>query len=106
MNLNTQIAEVLGWHVIDYEKLGWARNPDGFPEEIPNWQADMNACIRDLWPLLVEKGVTGINFKIIDGRVFCEIWNPESLHDEDEQEGETPAESFCKAWLEAMGGMI
>lgn len=111
-DLNTQIAEVLGWTVgywndpSDPEAGHTWVLPDGSERsDTPNWQADMNACIRDLWPLAKEKGFCEFHFFDSGEEVTCDIsyefgtWRKRSV-------AEGPhaiPESFCKSFLEAMG---
>ena len=100
MNLNTKIAEALGWTL---EPHGyWSREVvPGLRKggiELPNWQADMNACERDLIPALTEKNIIKIEFNVQSSKMVCWLREVSWCY---KGEGKTIPESFCKAFLEA-----
>jgi hypothetical protein len=99
--LNEKLALKVGY---TFQGITWGWLPPGIAREqstigdlinaVPNYTHDLNACIRDIKPLLIERGLTAIVFTYKAGHIFCD------LHfgiPECSAVGATEALAFCEA---------
>lgn len=103
---NEQLNEILAQH-LGYKITGLGNymkeNGDVVSKLDHDWTSDMNACLRDLLPLVREKGIHEIRFTYnANGTIACTL--REYFYTKEIQAGATEPESFCKAVREVLRG--
>ena len=108
--LNKELAELIGWtYTLPYTGGTHRRYTDANGKvydgigETPFWTSDMDACLRDLLPVLREKGLELLQFdwSIKSEKVCCTLSFDNVYF---EGKGPTIPESFCKAVREVLRG--
>ncbi len=116
MNLNETIARIKGWEEVDKFCDPTWRTSDGHCLDLPDWEHDMNACERDLWPDLEKDYYVKMSVhRAATGLLICRLFLiDEETAEETMIEGtsnlkeqhKANAEAFCKAYIEARGEVM
>lgn len=113
-DLDVALAEALGWQRGNDEWIEPNRDPadDRNWQWLPSWHASLDAVMRDVWPVLRERGWKWFCLEFTDFGGYesasCEIGyeshevNALSHRTSEEEERPVFAEAFCRAALRAL----